>query len=48
MPQEFVMPDCDLLIIGAGIAGLSMAHYAAEAGLKVLVLERESLSLIHI
>ena len=36
------MPDCDLLIIGAGIAGLSMAHYAAEAGLKVLVLERES------
>lgn len=31
----------DLLIIGAGIGGLSMAHYAADAGLSALVLERE-------
>jgi protoporphyrinogen oxidase len=30
-----------LLIIGAGISGLSMAHYAAAAGLKVLILEQE-------
>ncbi len=35
------MADHDLLIIGAGISGLSMAHYAAGAGLNVLVLERE-------
>ena len=38
---ESVMADCDLLIIGAGISGLSMAHYATTAGLKVRVLERE-------
>jgi oxygen-dependent protoporphyrinogen oxidase len=36
------MTDYDLLIVGAGIAGLSMAHYAAAAGLKARVLERES------
>ena len=36
------MTDYDLLIVGAGIAGLSMAHYAAAAGLKVRVLERGS------
>lgn len=35
------MADRDLLIIGAGISGLSMAHYAAAAGLNVLVLEQE-------
>ncbi|CDH44507.1 protoporphyrinogen/coproporphyrinogen oxidase [Candidatus Contendibacter odensensis] len=35
------MADCDLLIIGAGISGLSMAHYAASAGLKTRVLESE-------
>ncbi|HRD50640.1 MAG TPA: FAD-dependent oxidoreductase [Candidatus Contendobacter sp.] len=35
------MADYDLLIIGAGIAGLSMAHYAASAGLKTRVLESE-------
>ncbi|HCK82450.1 MAG TPA: amine oxidase [Candidatus Competibacteraceae bacterium] len=33
------MADYDLLVVGAGISGLSMAHYAAEAGLKALVLE---------
>ena len=35
------MADYDLLIIGAGISGLSMAHYAAGAGWNALVLERE-------
>ncbi|MGB5064012.1 MAG: FAD-dependent oxidoreductase [Candidatus Competibacter sp.] len=35
------MADRDLLIIGAGISGLSMAHYATIAGLNVLVLEQE-------
>ena len=38
---EFVMADHDLLIIGAGISGPSMAHYAAETGLNALVLERD-------
>ena len=33
------MADHDLLIIGAGISGLSMAHDAAQAGLRALVLE---------
>ena len=35
------MADYDLLIIGAGISGLSMAHYAASAGFRVRVLEQE-------
>lgn len=35
------MADHDLLIIGAGVSGLSMAHYAANAGLNTRVLERE-------
>lgn len=35
------MADCDLLIIGAGISGLSMAHYAAAAGLDAWVLEQD-------
>lgn len=34
------MADHDLLIVGAGISGLSMAHYAANAGLNTQVLER--------
>ncbi|HRD68462.1 MAG TPA: FAD-dependent oxidoreductase [Candidatus Competibacter sp.] len=36
------MADHDLLIIGAGISGLSMAHYAVQAGLNALVLERDN------
>ena len=32
----------DLIIIGAGIAGATVAHAAKEAGLKVTVLERDS------
>ncbi|MCB1776475.1 MAG: FAD-dependent oxidoreductase [Candidatus Competibacteraceae bacterium] len=35
------MADSDLLIIGAGISGLSMAHYAAAAGWSVQILEQE-------
>lgn len=35
------MADYELLIIGAGVSGLSMAHYAAAAGWKTLVLEQE-------
>lgn len=35
------MTDHDLLIVGAGISGLSMAHYAVNAGLNTLVLEQD-------
>jgi protoporphyrinogen oxidase len=34
------MSKFDIVIIGAGISGLSLAHYAAGAGLKTLVLEK--------
>lgn len=30
-----------IIIIGAGISGLSFAHYSAAAGLKAIVLERD-------
>lgn len=33
-------PDFDLLVIGAGMAGLSVAGRAAEAGARVLVVEK--------
>ena len=32
--------SCDVLVVGAGIAGLVAANRAAEQGLKVLVLEK--------
>ncbi len=32
--------ECDLLVIGAGMAGLSAAGYAAEHGANVIVLEK--------
>ncbi len=34
------MTKYDIVIIGAGISGLSLAHYAAGAGLKTLVVEK--------
>lgn len=34
--------DADVLVIGAGLAGLSAANRAAQSGLKVLVLEQGS------
>ncbi len=36
------MKDYDLTIIGAGISGLSLSHFAADAGLKTLVLEKST------
>ena len=34
------MNTYDVIIVGAGISGLSFAHYAAKAGMKTLVLEK--------
>ncbi|MBI5026810.1 MAG: FAD-dependent oxidoreductase [Nitrospirae bacterium] len=34
------MKQYDIIIIGAGISGLSLAHYCARGGLKTLVIER--------
>jgi succinate dehydrogenase/fumarate reductase flavoprotein subunit len=39
MTQTDFLP-CDLLVIGAGMAGLSAAAYAAERGAKVIVVEK--------
>ena len=39
---------CDFLVFGAGMAGLSAAAKAAEAGARVIVVEKQALSLIHI
>jgi glycine/D-amino acid oxidase-like deaminating enzyme len=37
------MEERDVVIVGAGVAGASLAHFLAGAGVKdVLVLERES------
>lgn len=38
--KEEVMGDFDLIIIGAGPAGLTAAIYAARSGLKAIVLEK--------
>lgn len=36
------MAEYDIIIIGAGISGLSLAHYCAKAGLETLVVEKSS------
>ena len=35
-----LMDKQDIIIIGAGISGLSLAHYCAQEGLKTLVIEK--------
>jgi thioredoxin reductase (NADPH) len=39
-PLEEPMPDFDLVVVGAGVAGLTAATFAARHGLKVAVVER--------
>jgi protoporphyrinogen/coproporphyrinogen III oxidase len=34
------LADYDVIVVGAGISGLSLAHYCAKAGLNTLVLEK--------
>ena len=36
------MKEYDIIIIGAGISGLSLAHYCASCGLTTLVLEKSN------
>jgi len=38
------MAEHDLVIVGAGISGLSLAYYAAQAGLRSVVLERSDVA----
>ena len=35
--------DCDVLIIGAGITGLTCSYYLAKEGLKVIVVEKDTI-----
>ncbi len=37
------MSDFDVAVVGAGISGMSFAHYARKAGMKVLVLEKSNI-----
>jgi thioredoxin reductase (NADPH) len=39
-PEDFMSTDRDLIIIGAGAAGLAAAQYGARGGLRTLVLEQ--------
>jgi len=34
------MKGHDVIIVGAGISGLSLAHYCAKSGLDTLILEK--------
>jgi oxygen-dependent protoporphyrinogen oxidase len=38
--KEYLMQNYDMVIIGAGISGLSFAHYCAKSGLKTVILEK--------
>lgn len=40
MSRETEIVECDLLVIGGGMAGLSAAGWAAERGARVIVVER--------
>src|SRR6476619_2202202 len=43
LPPQPTTIDCDLAIFGSGAGGLSTALAAAEAGLKVVVCEKDNL-----
>jgi glycine/D-amino acid oxidase-like deaminating enzyme len=36
--------DCELIIIGAGIVGAMCAHFASKAGLRTIVIDRNSIA----
>ena len=38
------MESADVVVIGAGIIGCSVAYYLSQAGLKVCILERDSVA----
>nr|MBP6816401.1 FAD-dependent oxidoreductase [Burkholderiaceae bacterium] len=42
-PQD-AAPECDLLIVGGGINGASIARDAAGRGLSVMLCERDDLA----
>ena len=47
-PSGVRVQSADVIVVGAGPAGSSTAAYLAMAGLDVLLLEKATLSLIHI
>ncbi|MGD0283610.1 MAG: FAD/NAD(P)-binding protein, partial [Dissulfurispiraceae bacterium] len=36
------MPTYDVIIIGAGISGLSFAHYCGREGMRTLIIEKDA------
>ena len=47
IPEFFIwrspkMSQHDVIIVGGGISGMSLAHYCAKAGLKPLVMDKNS------
>ena len=42
MAGPVIPPSCDVAIIGGGVGGLTAAALLSQAGLSVVVLERES------
>ena len=37
--------ECDVLIIGAGITGLTCGYYLAKEGLKVIIVEKDTIGM---
>src|SRR5262245_56526668 len=42
MPMERAMQRCDVLVVGAGLAGLWTARHLASAGLDVMLVDGRS------
>ena len=36
-----IMPEYEVIVVGAGISGLSFAHYCSRAGMRTLVIEKD-------
>jgi prolycopene isomerase len=42
MPEKIIPSECDVIVIGAGIAGLTATALLSKAGLKAVLLEEQS------
>ncbi|MAB34097.1 FAD-binding oxidoreductase [Thalassospira sp.] len=43
-PQFYLPKECDVVVIGGGIHGASSAYYLAKAGMKVVLLEKDTIA----